>query len=366
MQDFEASEFEIKNYDMLPNKEGYCGNAIIFVMHETSEGKPDGALIERENIEKFASMLSLKPFVFMNAKMKEIEKGLACITNPPAIRPSNVSEDIWKARILPEHKVIMVVVSSHGNMNSFLTADGKPFLDRTIDTYLNETYCPLMIGKPKIILFNKCRTEGGAVYESISPQSNSPSPVFDSIIMREHENNFNGSSTFSDFLHIYTCSMCTSSLRCRITGSLVLSALPGEYEKYGRNKEFRKFLQIFRTQMIIEVNKKVQNEPNFANVTQCITAEHDSLLGDVYFPQAGLMAGLSDCDSLEDMEVEHAGKIHDPCFQEMESESVITKETKSKHLKSRFMSRMKLYKKAHHTFKPRGSNSRIRSIFFLS
>ncbi|KAI6653571.1 Caspase-2 isoform X1 [Oopsacas minuta] len=338
--------FDTIRYPMQLNSEGYCGNAIIFVMYEFTETKRrEGALLECRNLEEFTRKLFLKPCVFMNATEGEIQMALNFIANPPEIRPSFIPENIWQARILPNHKAILVAIVSHGNTNSFLTADEKLFPDNKIDLYLNETYCPLMRGKPKIIFFNKCRTEAEDVYETISTQPNTTSPVFDSNGMREHENNFNDSSTFNDFIHIYSCSMGTSSLRSKITGSLILSALPDEYELYGRDKEFRKFLQIFRTRMIIKVNKKVQNEPKFANVTQCITTEHDSLLGDIYFPQAGPMTG-SDCESLEEMEVEHPvdlicpkelWEISDPSDYAMDSEIM----PKSNRLQ--FFRRIKMY-----------------------
>ena len=279
---------------MEPNREGICGNFLIFdyrsFTKNESQTRP-GTSHEIQNLERFAGLLSLKPHVFLDLTKRELQKTLAYIANPPKYRPNFISVDIWNARIKPDHKMIFVAVISHGNADSFLTTDGELFRDTDFDSYLNEDRCHLMRGKPKIIFLNKCRTKGDS-HESLT---------FDFDAMEGDENSFNDSSTSSNSLYIYSCSMGTPSLSSTDTGSLIISALPKEYEKYGRGKEFRKFWQIFRLQMIKEVNMKIQDIPKFATMTQCITTERDSLLGDIYFPQTGLMTA-SDC--LEEMEVE--------------------------------------------------------------
>ena len=286
-------EFETSPYPMEPNREGICGNLLIFVYQSFTEKfrtRP-GTSHEIHNLERFAGLLSLKPHVFLDLTKRELQKTLDHIANPPKDRPNSISDEIWNARIKPDHRMIFVAVISHGDAGSFLTTDGKLFRDTDIDWYLNEDRCHLMRGKPKIIFLDKCRTKGEDSRESLA---------FDSDAMRGDENIFNGSSTSSNLLYIYSCSMGTPSLSTD-TGSLIISALPKGYENYGRGKEFRKFLQIFRSKMIKEVNMKIQDIPEYANTTQCITTERDSLLGDIYFPQTVLMTA-SDC--LEEMEVE--------------------------------------------------------------
>ena len=115
---------------------------------------------------------------------------------------------------------------------------------------------------------------------------------------------------------------------------------------------------------------KVQYIPGYATATQCITTELDSLLRDIYFPQTGLMAGSSDCESLEDMEVETtpiSTLSQNACDDEMEMQcSCEERLPKSKHLLRRIAMRMKMYKKAHHTYRPGGHKYRIKRILSLS
>ena len=327
-----TSEFEASRYFMHLNSEGYCGNMLIFVFGDFTERKSltmptrRGAFIEIQNLKKFAQLLSLKPRVFFNLSKQEMKDTLTCIANPPKDRPANVYEEIWNARIKPDHSTIFVAVVSHGNSDSFLTADGKLFRDTDIDSYLNEDNCLLMKGKPKTIFLNKCRIKGEVGHETRKSDSDT---------MRGDEIIVNGFSALN-FLHIYSCSMGTPSLSNTETGSLVISALSKEYEKYGKGKEFRKFIQIFRSQMIEEVNTKVQNSP-YANTTQCITTERDSLLKDIYFPQTVPMTA-SDC--LEEMEVEPSFdfNIHKASWGSLHPSVV---EDKPKNNRLKFLRRMK-------------------------
>ena len=322
--------FETSRYPMELNSEGFVGNFLIFVNRRFTGRESltrHGALNEVRNLKKFAGMLSLKPHVFLDLSKRELQKTLAYIANPPKDRPNHVSEEIWNARIKPDHKTIFVAIVSHGNTDSFLTSDLENFRDTDIDSYLDEDICPLMKGKPKIIFLNKCRIKGEITHGTT---------VFNSDAMRGDENIFNGSSS-SNFLHLYSCSRGTPSFRGTETGSFIISALPKEYEKYGRGKEFRKFIQIFRLRMIKEVNIKIQEDPGCANTTQCITTERDSLLGDIYFPQAVLMTA-SDC--LEEMEVEASLdlNIHKASWGVLTT-SVVEEKPKSDRL--RFLRRMK-------------------------
>ena len=350
MDPYNNSDIEMC-YTMQPNRDGYIGNAIIIATKTFGNEVRHGTLKDVENLMKFSRMLSLKPRVFVDLKADEIHNMMDVITRPPHERPSDLSE----SRIMPEHSAILVIVVSHGKADSFLTTDGKLFPVRKLYSFLNEDNCLLMRGKPKIILMNKCGTKGGDVYGT---------PVFDSDVMSGGENIFNGASTFSNFLYISSCSIDTLSHSSTETGSFVISALLKEYEKYGRGKEFRKFIQILRLQMIKEVNIKVQDSPGYANATQCITTELDSLLWDICFPQTVLMAGSSDCESLEDMEVETTPNLDDD-----EMEVQCTREERlprCKYLLQRIVMRMKMYKKAHHTYRPGGHKYRIKRILSLS
>ena len=322
--------FETSRYPMELNSEGFVGNFLIFVNRRFTGRESltrHGALNEVRNLKKFAGMLSLKPHVFLDLSKRELQKTLAYIANPPKDRPNHVSEEIWNARIKPDHKTIFVAIVSHGIIDSFLTSDLENFRDTDIDSYLDEDICPLMKGKPKIIFLNKCRIKGEITHGPT---------LFNSDAMRGDENIFNGSSS-SNFLHLYSCSSGTPSFRGTETGSFIISALPKEYEKYGRGKEFRKFIQIFRLRMIKEVNIKIQEDPGCANTTQCITTERDSLLGDIHFPQAVLMTA-SDC--LEEMEVEASLdlNIHKASWGVLTT-SVVEEKPKSDRL--RFLRRMK-------------------------
>ena len=348
-------------YSMQPNKDGYIGNCIIIVPQRFGNEVRHGAKKDIESLQKLSRMLSLQPRVFSDLKASDIHSMMGIITKPPDKRPPCLSEDIWKSRIMPDHKVILVVIVSHGKTDSFLTADLKLFPVRKLYSFLNEDNCSLMRGKPKIIFFGKCGTKGGDVYET---------PLLDSDVMNGVENIFNSSSTFSNFLHIYSCSMGTLSLSGTDTESFIISALTKEYEKYGEGKEFRKFIQIFRSQMIEEVNIKVQDSFRYANTTHCITTERDSLLGDIYFPQTGLMAGSSDCESLEEMEVETtfiSTHTQNTCDDKMEMQLRCEERLpKSKHLMQRIAMRIKMYKKAHHTYRPGGHKYRIKRNFSLN
>ena len=352
-------------YPMHVNKEGYIGNAIIFVMHKFREKDPrQGAFCERDNLIKIAEMWRFKPCVFLDATANEIEETLGFIANPPEERPPQTSEETWLARILPEHQAILVAVVSHGNADYFLTADEVLFPDQDIEFYLNESCCLLLRGKPKIILFNKCRIEE-------IPEPPLPRRSLDSEENLKYDTYFDNCSTNSNFLKINSCFRGTFSFRDTTNGSLVLSALPNEYEKYGGGMELRKFLQIFSSHMIKEINAKVKNLPGLATRTQCMTVE-DSLLGDIFLPR-GPGPG---CEALEEMEVEQS---HAYAFDVWANRAWVINSSDTPELmnvngtapewhrfKPRFLRRMSIYKKAQHTFKPGGRKSRIKRWFFFS
>ena len=347
-------------YPMFVNREGYVGNAIIFVMHKFREMSPrEGAFCELDNLKKIAGLWSFKPCLFLDATENEITDTLKFITNPPEERPSEISENVWQARILDAHNAILVAVVSHGNVDCFLTADEKYFPDKQIYFYLNENNCRIMRGKPKIILFNKCRIEDPCVASSDLQDSG------------EHERYDvyfgDRSSTNSNFLKIYSCARGTYSLRDTGSGSFFLSALPREYEAYGGGKELRKFLQIFRSRILKETNEKLENKtPAFSRYAQCPTLE-DSLLAEIFFPQS--------CGGLEEMEVEplRANSGVGPTEAWGASESSDTPATsmsgnavapETRQDRSKFLLRLKMYKKVQHAFRPVGRRTRFRRFIF--
>ena len=287
-------------YSMQPNKEGYIGNAIVFVNTQLI-----GSCHDQNNLRAFTKLLGFECHVFPDLTQRQYHDTLYYITNPPSEKAPGISEEVWRARILPEHEAIFIAVVSHGNKDCFLTADGKLFPDSHITLYLNENKCTLMRGKPKVIFFNKCRTDGTGGNGGVSTvQQQQTARVLSVGGEMDYETYLGGdSSTHSNFLHINSCSKGTYSLRRIDIGSFVISRLPGEFEKYGIGKEFRKFIQLFRSRMISEINMMVKNSPGFAGVTQCVTTECDTLLRDVYFPQAPCS------ESLEEMEVEQSHEM---------------------------------------------------------
>ena len=287
MLDSEPTPVDTIPYPMRPNKEGYIGNAIIFL-----NTKLIGSCHDQNNLVRTAKLFGFEHHVFRDLSHRQYHDTLYHITNPPSEKTPPISEEVWRARILPEHEAILVVVVSHGNRDCFLTGDGKLFPDKHIDHYLNENECTLMRGKPKIIFFNKCRTEGTVGNGGLSTVSLGGVMEYDMYLSSD-------SSTHSNFLHIYTCWKGTYSLRRIDIGSFVISRLPEEFEKYGIGKEFRKFIQIFRSRMISEINMGINHSPGYAEATQCVATECDTLLRDIYFPRA------PGPERLEEMEVEH-------------------------------------------------------------
>ena len=341
-------------YSMRPSKEGYIGNAIIFLNTKLS-----GTVHDENNLVETAKMLGFQHHVFRDLSMRQYHDALYFISNPPLEKTPSIPEDVWHARILPEHEAILVVVVSHGNKDCFLTADGRLFPDKHIDLYLNENKCTLMRGKPKIIFFNKCRTEGGGEGVPTVPQHTDRILSLNGSM--EYDTYFGSdSSTYSNFLHIYSSSKGTISLRHIDTGSFVISRLPDEYKKYGTSKEFRKFIQIFRARMISEINMKVKSSPGYLEVTQCVTTECDTLLRDIYFPH------VSGSESLEEMEVEQMDACGKNVWDEP-SACLNTAECRKKNgwLNSRFLRRMKKSKKGRQAL-TQGAKSPIRRFFSLN
>ena len=270
MLDSESRFIDTIPYPIRPSKEGYIGNAIIFL-----NTKLNVSCHDQNNLVKTAKLLGFEHHVIRDLSQRQYHNTLYHITNPPSEKTSHIPEEVWRARILPEHEAILVIVVSHGNRDCFLTGDGKLFPDKHIDHYSNENECTLMRGKPKVIFFNKCRTEGTGGNEGL------PSVSLGGVM--EYDTYFSSDSpTNSNFLHIYS----TYSLRRIDIGSFVISRLPEEFEKYGIGKEFRKFFQIFRSRMISEINMRIKHNPGYAEVTQCLTTECDTLLRDIYFPWA--------------------------------------------------------------------------------
>ena len=365
MLESQETPFDTTMYPMQLNKEGFIGNAIIFVMHkfkDKDKAPREGALRERKNLIKIAELWCFKPCVFMDATGEEIDETLDFITKPPKERPRQISEEIWEARIQAEHQSILVAVVSHGNADCFLTADEISFPDRDIELYLNESRCRLLSGKPKLILFNKCR-----IFDVSEPPPDAEPPTRISLgsdeTLKYDTYLSSNSSTYSNFLKIFSCSRGTYSLRNTHIGSFVLSALPDAYEKYGNGMELRKFFQIFRSHMLKEVHEKVKSRPDLATATQCITVE-ESLLSDVFLPRA---AGPRSCESLEEMEVEqsHGNSVRSmgACDVNIGSKMNINEIPPKIEVKPRFLRRVRMYKKAQHTFKPGGRKSRIKRLF---
>ena len=368
-------------YPLRRGEDGFCGNALIFVMHEFNNSNPrKGALKEVKNLKKFAQLLSLKPHVFVNAKKRKVLDTLDYVSNPPEERHPKISDDIWNARVLPSHDAIFVAVSSHGDSKSFLTADESHLRDADIECYLNEESCPLLSGKPKFLFFNKCRTNNGDVYETyIPPSAGSQGMKVDSNECElgpglrsdgtDDVDEVRTRVSSAHFIRIYTCSDGTVSFRSQDSGSLVISALPEAYESYGRGQDIDMFFRRFRGQSLEEINRKVRMSPGLENATQCINTENNTLTRPLVFPYAS-----TEKESCEEMEVEQNSersaeeKDEDYVLSFAADDSqrtTLSQEKKSKTPKSGFLHRKCKYKyskKAQHTFRPGGPRNR-RSFF---
>ena len=62
------------------------------------------------------------------------------------------------AKFLKEDDQMAVLcILSHGGMNNIYGTDGKTIKLDTISDMLNNRNCPLMIGKPKLIIIQACQ-----------------------------------------------------------------------------------------------------------------------------------------------------------------------------------------------------------------
>jgi hypothetical protein len=157
-----------------------------------------------------------------------------------------------KYRVSPEMRdtsVLFMVFMSHGDgedQESFLSSDAQSIsMEKDVRLRFNDHNCPLLAGKPKVMVGNCCRDKRGTENLRTSPEQKSASTPEDSAMQSENQNIGKAfypnnrlavdgkmppflsncdEKDFNDIMTIYSCVRGKISYRDKINGSLFVQA----------------------------------------------------------------------------------------------------------------------------------------------
>ena len=268
---------------------GTSGLAVIFAFEfftKDSERR-EGTEREIENLEHFYDQINLRVHVLRNLDLEMMELALNVITCPDKYKRKykEIPAEIWNARLRQEDCISFIALTSHGNNTSFQLKDGKQMLDLELEKYFYENNCSILRGCPKLFLYNKCRN-----YPNVD---NSFEIAYElgsltSAIVTDGLGRPSNRVTIPDLhmMSIYTCPEGVKSLRSISEGSLILSELPGAYERYGQGKCLVEFFTDFLNAVGTYIGLKMETVGSAdypVNITQIPSMERNTLRYPLYF-----------------------------------------------------------------------------------
>ncbi|KAI6656970.1 Caspase-9-like isoform X3 [Oopsacas minuta] len=205
-----------------------CGYGIIIVnTFENSDYERRGAEVEKEDLRSLFKNLRLKLILYTNLSAKEIIQNLT---------------DISKNNDLFDHSVLVVAISSHGSATGLYGAEipgeeSNLVSHKEISSIFSSGNCSLLVGKPKVFIFNACRRYADNVDDESSDRqfgvSFSQEQIFtDEQCLKESKRG----TLNSDIFNIYSCLEGFVSLRSSKRGSLFISTLCEVWKEFGNSK----------------------------------------------------------------------------------------------------------------------------------
>lgn len=205
-----------------PKKSG-IGFIMVYHTFTDSDRNRKGSEKEEGYLIKLFEEWSLEIHKYPDLTRAELEKLLSSLSG----RSDN---DVFPT-LEERHKILVIVISSHGGEDYILTSDMERITYFEIMSYLNE-----ILNIPKLIIFNNCRKSPRraqqAWTEDILPQ---------------------------DSMILLLCQKGTASFRSTEEGSFCLKELYKAYVSYGRKMDLQSFLEKFICEVehtILEVTRE--------------------------------------------------------------------------------------------------------------
>ena len=262
----------------LDNSQGKCGIGIVIVNEKFTDEKytRKGAEKEVESLKKLLEEeFSLDVHVYQDLKWKDMFQLMSLLSGKRTLK-SKVPQ------IEEKDQTFVMAISSHGTEQGICTSDMKIFPFSMIKTFFSGKSCKFLIGKPKMFLFNCCRTlkDGKERKEIAYPmfQEQIETDGLDSDGEPNLDPKLRVASCWSDFITVNFCGWSIASLRGTESGSFAIQEFCQAFKEYGRNMDFQSFMTRFTYEVKIKIYEIAGSEEN--PVTQCpeVTTTLDRLL----------------------------------------------------------------------------------------
>lgn len=250
-----------KCYYEISTPRGY-GLIIINIFNNVATYTRNGAVNERENLEKLFKSMGLEVIVAVEKTRNEMFTFL---------------QGYAQQSILKEHSMIAIAISSHGCEEGVLGINIEERLKfqmackkfdnpkdivriQDIRSMFNAQHCPNLAGKPKLLIINGCR---GSTYETLI------STDIPNVSSFQANTKFTKSTTWSDFFTLFSCVQGHYSLRCAKSGSFYINALLKTYNDYGKNLSIDEMLPIVNQCLIENISSEWNTDLNQPYAESC-------------------------------------------------------------------------------------------------
>ena len=205
-----------------PNKRG-IGCILTYHTFKVTALNRKGAGKEEEYLMKLFNEWSLEIHTYRDLTMKELENLLSGVSGRSGNSVFPTVED--------RHKILVIVISSHGGEDYILCSDMERITHFDITSYFNPLIFKCDI--PRLFIFNNCR-KASIVQQAWTEEVILP-------------------SNWQNFIILHLCRRGTISYRSTKEGSLCLKELYNCYLLYGRNMDLQSFIEKFTIEVEISV-----------------------------------------------------------------------------------------------------------------
>ena len=256
-----------------------------------------GRLLEEE--------FSLELHVYKDLKRRKMNKLLLYLSGKGRDNPRSIYP-----RLEARHSVLVVAISSHGAKEGIYTSDLKLMKFHKIESFFNPKRCPILIGKPKMFIFNCCRTledrverkeiafplagRGGVEVDGIASDESSEEEIERSEVASEG----------SDFITVNFCVRGKVSFRHIVHGSLVIKDFLDYFSSNGHKSHFMDTMTGFTRWIKPHICRKMGSA-----ITQCpeVTTTLDRQL---YFPEKEQLQTEIPIDDLQLSPAHHPTEVY--------------------------------------------------------
>ena len=160
--------------------------------------------------------------------------------------------DVSRNNDLFDHSVLVVALSSHGTANGLLGAktgaeqENNIVSHKEIISIFSSQACPCLVGKPKVFIFNACRSSEENTLQVVEASALQEKVFSDNQTRKEGKRG----TVNSDILKIYSCLEGFVSLRSNKRGSLFISTLCECWNELGNVKSLADIVSIVNGELI--------------------------------------------------------------------------------------------------------------------